>query len=230
VIEGERVVAVVPARGGSKAIKGKNLCPLDGRPLIAWPIETAQRTPEIDRILVSTDDDRIARTARELGAEVYDRPAEHATDRALVVDALRHLHRVLAAEGETARILVLLEATSPLRSPAMVRRCLERLVEEDLDSIATFHEAPIRPDRLWRIEGGAPAPFLEGSVPWRPRQELTPAYQLNGAVYAYRIDRLGPESPGILFGRMGAEIVPADRIIDIDDEKDLRIAHALLQS
>jgi CMP-N-acetylneuraminic acid synthetase len=228
VIEGERVVAIVPARGGSKSIKNKNLRTLGGKELLAWPIATSRETPEIDRVIVSTDDAHIAAAARRLGAEHYERPPELATDEALVVDAVRHLRRVLQAEGETARLAVLLEATSPFRTPAMISKCLRRLVEEGLDSVATFHPAAINPERVWRIENGAPRPFLEGAVPWRPRQLLTPAYQLNGAVYAFRLDRLPADAPGVLFGRMGAEVVRAEDVVDIDDERDLAIANALL--
>lgn len=229
-IDGERVISITPARGGSKSVKGKNLRDLGGKPLLAWPIETAIVTPEIDRVIVSTDDARIAETARHFGAESYDRPAHLAGDEALVVDAIRDLETRLRAQGETARVAVLLEATSPLRTPAMIGACLSRLMREELDSIATFHLVPTNPERLWRIDDGVPRPFLDGAVPWRPRQQLQPIYQLNGAVYAFRLDRLPGTGPEILFGRIGAEIVPADQVIDIDDERDLIMANALLAS
>jgi len=229
-IDGHHIVAVVPARGGSKSVPYKNLHPLGGKPLLAWPIETARSVSEIDRILVSTDDARIASAARELGAEIHERPPELATDSALVIDTLRHLHEQLKSEGRPATVMVLLEATSPLRSVELVSRCLQRLVAEDLDSIATFHGAEINPERVWRIEGGQPRPFIDGAIPWKPRQQLTPAYQLNGAVYAFRPDRLPVDGPSILFGRMGAEIVSADDVIDIDEHKDFVIANALLES
>jgi CMP-N,N'-diacetyllegionaminic acid synthase len=229
-IGGYRVVAVTPARGGSRTVKYKNLRELGGRPLIAWPIATAQATPEIDRIIVSTDDERIRSEAIRLGAEVYDRPAELANDTAIVADVLRQLRATLAREGESADILVLLEATSPFRTPELVRRCLERLVDESLESIATFHAAEINPERAWRIVDGRPAPFIDGAVPWRPRQQLTPAYQLNGAVYAFFLHRLLEGIPNLLFGRAGAEIVDAHSVIDIDDERDFVIANALLHS
>ena len=229
-IDGRRVIALTPARGGSKSVPYKNLHPLGGKPLLAWPIETARATPSIDRVIVSTDDDRIAEAAAQLGAEVYRRSAELASDTAVVADTIRDLWRRLRAEGETAEILVLLEATSPFRSPAIIERCLRRLVDEQLDSIATFHDAEINPERTWRIAAGVPAPFISGAIPWKPRQLLTPAYQLNGAVYAFVPDRLSADSPSILFGRMGAEIVPADSVIDIDTLKDFAYANALLQS
>lgn len=229
-IKGKRVVAVTPARGGSKSVPYKNLHPLGDRPLLSWPIETALATPEIDRVIVSTDDERIATAARGFGAEVYLRPPELATDTALVADVLRSLWAQLFAEGERAEVLVLLEATSPFRTPELVGRCLRRLMDEDLDSIATFHEADINPERTWRVAGGVPEPFIPGAVPWKPRQMLTPAYQLNGAVYAFFPDRLPVGVPNILFGKMGAEIVAADSVIDIDEYKDFVIANAILQS
>ncbi len=229
-IDGRRVIALTPARGGSKSVPYKNLHPLGGKPLLAWPIETARATASIDRVIVSTDDDRIARAAETLGAEVYRRSDELASDTAVVADTIRDLWSRLRAEGESASILVLLEATSPFRAPALIERCLRRMVDEGLDSIATFHEADINPERTWRIEAGAPEPFIRGAVPWKPRQLLTPAYQLNAAVYAFAPDALPADSPSILFGKMGAEIVPADSVIDIDTLKDFAYANALLQS
>ena len=223
-----KIVALIPARGGSKSVPYKNLHPLGGRPLLCWPIDTALATPEIDEVYVSTDDDRIAACALEHGAKIHNRPEELAGDSALVADTVRHLHSSLLAEGRTADIMLLLEATSPFRTPEMIRRCVTRLIDEDLDSIATFHRAEINPWRTWRIEGGEPSPFIEGAIPWLPRQKLPDAYQLNGAVYAFRPDRLPSDSPRLLFGRLGAEIVAANDVIDIDEQKDFAIADAIL--
>jgi CMP-N-acetylneuraminic acid synthetase len=229
-INGLRVVALTPARGGSKAVPYKNLHPLGGKPLLAWPIESARQTPEIDRVIVSTDDPRIADAAKTLGAEVLHRPAELASDTALVADTIRYVWSQLKSEGEVAQVLVLLEATSPFRSAGLISRCLTRLVSEGLDSIATFNGACINPERTWRIDAGAPQPFINGAVPWKPRQQLTPAYQLNGAVYAFFPDRLPPGIPNVLFGKMGAEVVPGESVIDIDTLEDFRIANAILNT
>jgi CMP-N,N'-diacetyllegionaminic acid synthase len=229
-IEGNHVVALIPARGGSKSIPYKNLHALGGKPLLAWPVEVALATRAIDRVLVSTDDARIAGAARELGAEVIDRSPELASDTALVIDVIRQVAADLAPAGRSVDIMVLLEATSPFRSPEMITRCLERMVREKLDSIATFHAADINPERTWRIENGEPRPFIDGAIPWKPRQMLTPAFQLNGAVYAFRPDRLPASGASLLFGKTGAEIVSPDEVIDIDDEKDFFIADAILRS
>ena len=224
-----RVVAIIPARAGSKAVPKKNLYELGGKPLLAWPIEVAQATPEIDRIIVSTDGEDIAAAARARGAEVIRRPDELATDTAIVADMLRHHIDLLRAEGETARYMLLLEPTSPFRLPKDVSACLRLLEEEGYDSAATFMEPQLNPHRAWRIDGDAIVPFIEGANPWLPRQMLPEAFQLNGAVYAFVMDGLTADVSGVLFGRCGAVMMDQRRSIDINTYFDFVVANALLQ-
>jgi N-acylneuraminate cytidylyltransferase len=230
-IRGERVVALVPARGGSRTVPNKNVRPLDGKPLVGWPIDVALETDAVDRVVVSTDDERIAGTAREFGAEVLDRPPELAADDSLVIDAIRHAVETLASRGETAQYMVLLEPTSPLREPRDVERCLDRLSGEALDSVATFTEAEVNPHRIWRLDDDRPPePFVDGADPWQPRQALPEAYQLNGAVYAFDVDALPDEGVSLLFGDRGAVVMPPERSVDIDTEVDFALAEALLEA
>jgi CMP-N-acetylneuraminic acid synthetase len=229
-IEGQRVIALVPARGGSKSIKYKNLQDLGGRSLLAWAVGTAKSVPSIDRVIVSTDDARIAKAARDLESEVYERRPELSGDTALIADVIRDLWAQLKQENESADILVLLECTSPFRSASVVERCIRRLVSERLDSVATFAPASLNPERAWRVENGKPRPFIDGAIPWKPRQQLTPAFELTGAVYVLRPGLLPPDRPSILFGEFGAEIVEDEQSIDIDTEEDLKLANALLNS
>ena len=229
-IDGNRIVAVVPARAGSKSVPGKNLRLLAGRPLVAWPIETAQAVQEIDRIIVSTDGQAIAEAAKAHGAEVIERPAHLATDGAIVADVLRHVVEELRAEGETARYLVLLEPTAPYRLPEDILSCLRTLHDQQYDSVATFAEAELNPFRAWRIEDGVPSTFVHGTDPWKPRQQLPKAYQLTGSVYAFVIDRFPPDTPSLLFGRHGAVILDQSRLLDLDTEFDFVVANAILKS
>lgn len=224
----ERVVAMIPARGGSTSIPRKNLAPLGGKPLLAWSVDVARRCPGVDRVIVSTDDEEIAREARDRSAEVRRRPDRLATDDALVVDAVRDLIAALREEGEPAGIMVVLEPTCPFRSVEDVERCLER-VREGADSAATFVRAEVNPHRTWRLTDDGPEPFVKGAVPWRPRQELPEAYQLNGAVYAFRMDALEDDSPALLVGRSAAVVMPPERSVDIDRPLDLRLAESLLE-
>ena len=227
-IDNRQVVAVVPARGGSTTVPNKNLRRLGDRPLVAWPVDVAAATPEIDRTVVTTDDESIAAVARDHGAEVVERPAELATDDALVVDALRHVLGVLRDEGETPDHLVMLEPTCPLRTPGDVQQCIDRLVTGDCDSVATFTEAALNPHRAWRLDDGDPVPFLTGANPWQPRQSLPESYELTGAVYAFDVEALPKAGSSLLFERPGAVLLPPERSVDLDTELDFAVAEALL--
>jgi CMP-N,N'-diacetyllegionaminic acid synthase len=223
-----RVVAVIPARGGSKSVPKKNIRPLAGKPLICWSIDVAKRVPAIDRVIVSTDSEEIAAIARRHGAEIYSRPEHLATDHALVIDALRDLIARLKQEGAQAEIMVLLEPTCPLRSVEDVTKCLELLVQ-GFDSVATFKEADLNPHRAWKIVDGHPEVFIPGAVPWQPRQELPEAFQLNGAVYGFFCKSLKKELPSLLVGKAGAVLMPRERSVDIDDKFDFSYVEILLK-
>jgi len=229
-IDDKRVVAAVPARGGSTTVSNKNLRSLGGKPLVAWPIDVAAEMPEIDRTVVTTDDEAIASAARERGAEVISRPDELADDDSLVIDALRHLVGELRAEGEEAAYLVMLEPTCPLRTSEDVRRCLDLLADPatDYDSVATFTEADPSPHRLWELRDGSPEPYVEEADPWLPRQAQPEGYELTGAVYAFEIDALPDEGSSLLFGDSGAVTMPRERAVDIDTEFDFQLAELLL--
>jgi CMP-N,N'-diacetyllegionaminic acid synthase len=228
-LNNERVIAVIPARGGSKTVPGKNIRPLGGKPLIAWSIEVAQQVNQIDRVIVSTDDAQIAAISRAHGAEVYHRPPHLATDTALVIDALKDLIQTLQTEREEPGWIVLLEPTCPLRTAADVVDCLQLLARGGYDSAATFKEAELNPHRAWRIVEGNPEVFIPGAVPWLPRQQLPKAYQLNGAVYVFRAHLLARETKSLLVGRAAAVLMPRERSHDIDDSVDFAVVEASLK-
>lgn len=228
-LNGKQVVAVIPARGGSKSVPGKNIRPLKGKPLLAWSIEIAREVHEIDRIIVSTDDAEIAAVAKANGAEAYARPPHLATDEALVIDALKDLLHTLDAEGKAADWVILLEPTCPLRSAGDVRECLRLIASEDFDSVATFTNAELNPHRAWRLVNGKPEVFIPGAIPWLPRQKLPEAYQLNGAVYIFRAALLAYEAQSLLVGRLGAVLMPRERSRDIDESVDFTVVEALLE-
>jgi CMP-N,N'-diacetyllegionaminic acid synthase len=227
-LNGKRVVAVVPARGGSKSVPGKNIRSLGGKPLLTWSIEVAQQVSEVDRIIVTTDDAEIASVGRIHGVEVYARPPQLATDDALVIDTLKDLLQTLRAEGETLEWVILLEPTCPLRSADDVRCCLNLVGQGCYDSVATFKDAELNPHRAWRLVDGVPEVFIDGAIPWLPRQKLPKAYQLNGAVYVFRASLLAQEAKSLLVGKVGAVLMPRERSQDIDDSVDFAFAEALL--
>jgi CMP-N,N'-diacetyllegionaminic acid synthase len=224
-----RVAALVPARAGSKGIPGKNLVEIGGRSLLQWAIDLAKATRSIDRCIVSTDGADIAREAARLGAEVHPRPSRLARDDALVIDTILHVREWHKMVGEACEQFVLLQPTSPFRSPPLVEQCLRALLE-GFDSTATFAPATLHPHRAFRLEGPEPYPYIRGAVPWLPRQQLNPpAYELTGAVYAFWIERLTTGSPSLLFGNPAA-VRTDGPIVDIDTPFDAHLANTLLES
>ncbi|MDW5377021.1 acylneuraminate cytidylyltransferase family protein [Halomonas sp. HP20-15] len=224
----KRVIAIIPARGGSKSVPGKNIRDLGGRPLIDWTIRMALDVEVIDRVIVSTDDHEIANVAGLCGAEVMWRPSPLATDTSRVLDTVVDLAERLKAEGERAPYGLLLEPTSPFRRPEFIHQCLKRLAE-GLDSVATFKPAELNPHRAWKLSQGELQTFIEGAIPWLPRQALPEAYQLSGDVYAFRLDRLHASCEALLFGRMGAVVVDGRWSLDIDTLEDFMIAEYLVK-
>jgi CMP-N,N'-diacetyllegionaminic acid synthase len=223
-LNGDRTVALVPARGGSEGVPHTNVRKVGGVPLLAWSVGAARDTAAVDRTLVTTDDEEIAAVAREHGAEVIDRPAELATDDALVADAVRHALEWLRGDDETVTYVAMLEPTCPFRAPADVQKALELLAHDGLDSVASFAPAELNPHRAWRIDGDRPEPVIDGADPWQPRQQLPPAYELNGGVYAFVADELPSDGPALLFGEKGAVTMPPERSVDIDTPLDLEFA------
>src|ERR1017187_6093685 len=206
-LDGKRLIAVVPARGGSKSVPGKNIRSLGGKPLLAWSIEVAQQVSEIDRIIVSTDDAQIASVGRAYGAEVYDRPPHLATDDALVIDALKDLLQTLHAEGETPDWVILLEPTCPLRTSDDVRDCLKLIAQGEYDSVATFKDAELNPHRAWRLIDGVPEVFIGGAVTLLAVQKMPKAYQWHGPVFVFPANLLAEEAKFLLVGKLGAVLM-----------------------
>ncbi len=227
----KKVLAVIPARGGSKGIPGKNIKPFAGKPLIAHSIETALNCPLIDRTVVSTDDAPIAEVARAHGAEVIDRPGELASDAALVIDAIKHAILEVECDDQPVDIVMLLEPTSPFRRPEDLEECIQVLLDDRADSVATFTESHVSPNRLWRVSDGVVEPYIEGAVPWLPRQKQPVAHELTGQIYGISRKVLfeQPDSISLLLGRKYAVITPRETALDIDTEFDFVMAEKVME-
>ena len=223
-----KILALIPARGGSKGIIKKNIYPLNGKPLLEWSVSAARNVKEIDRIVVSTDDDEIARVAKGLSVEVAQRPKELCEDDSLVVDAVRYTIRELAQQHYQIDYLILLEPTSPLRSSEDIKKVIAEL-DQGADSVATFCEAALNPHRAWTIKEKTPSVFIEGAIPWLPRQKLPKAWELNGAVYGINVKEFsGHKGVSLLFGKSAAVKMPSERSVDIDNLLDLMTVEAIM--
>lgn len=182
------VLAIIPARGGSKGVRGKNIKPIAGRPLIAYAVDAARASGVVDRVIVSTDTEEIAGIGRACGAEVpFLRPAELAGDASPMLPVLEHAVGVLEREGWIPEMVLLLQPTSPLRTPSHLVAAVDLLRATNADSVVSVVELPrhLSPDYLMRIEGGLLLPFLTDGAKVTRRQDARLAYVRDGTVYAF---------------------------------------------
>jgi CMP-N,N'-diacetyllegionaminic acid synthase len=223
-----RVLAVIPARGGSKGVPRKNVRLLAGKPLIVWTIEAAQRAGTIDRIVVSTDDDEIASVAQSAGAEVCMRPPALAGDTTPTEPVLLHVLDTLAAEdGDQPDALALLQCTSPLRGADTIDRCVRLLADSGCDAVMT-----VTPMQHWYLCGRVGESGLfepEYDYARRPfSQQMPEKFRENGACYVTRTSCLHTHH-----NRLGGEVrvLPLDvvRSIDIDSEADFLLAEEAIR-
>ena len=230
-MEDKNVLAVIPARGGSKGIPGKNIRAFAGKPLIVHSIQASLQCPLITRTVVSTDDDEIAEVAKAHGAQVVRRPDDLATDTSLVIDAIKHAVRNVEEEGEEIDMVLLLEPTSPLRRAEDLENCIQVLLEDRADSVATFTPSDISPNRLWRVSGDIVEPFIEGAVPWLPRQKQPKAFELTGQIYGLSRKILFEREDSIstVSGRIFPVITPRETALDIDTEFDFVMAEKVME-
>ncbi len=230
-IQGRRVLAVVPARGGSKGIPLKNLKPIQGVPLVALVGSVVSAVPEIDRAVVSTDHDEIARVAEEAGIDApFRRPKALSGDRIGDFDVLIHALRATEAiDGLFYDIVVMLQPTSPLRHPEHVRGCLRTLVEGAWDVVWTVSETDSKGHPLKQLTVAA-----DGSMDYYDplgativaRQQLTPVYHRNGIAYA--ITRQCLVEQGTIKGaRTGAYVVAGEHV-SIDTERDMALVEWIM--
>ena len=227
-----KVLAVIPARGGSKGIPRKNIRPLAGKPLLAYNIEAAHASRSIQRVVVSTDDPEIAQIAQAYGAEVVWRPAEISGDTAASESALLHtLETLQAQEGYSPDLLVFLQCTSPLTAAEDMDGTISALIEQDADTalaVIPFHYF------LWKP--GQDAQSLPDALginhikTVRPlRQEREPQYLETGAVYVMRVAGF-LQARHRFFGRTALYVMPPERRLEIDDPVDFQVAEVLLQA
>lgn len=213
-------IAVIPARGGSKGVPGKNRLLVGGAPLVARAVRSALAASAVDRVLVSTDDELIAAVARAAGAEIVHRPTELAGDTASSESALLH---ALDAEGVHQGQLVFIQATSPFIDPADLDEAVRRLRDGEADSVFSAVETY---EFLWR-SGDDGATGVNHDRSFRPRrQDREPHFRETGAFYV--MDVAGFRAAGFrFFGRVGMVPVDPRGAVEIDDAGELEVARRL---
>jgi len=228
------VLALIPARGGSQGIPGKNLVPLEGHPLLAWSIAAGQESQLVRRVVVSTDDEEIANMARRYGAEVpFLRPAELARNDTRDLPVFQHAIRWLETnEGYKPDVVVQLRPTSPLRPRGLIDHAIERLLlDEDADSVRSVTHPAQNPYKMWTISDGTLRPLLGSDLhePYNaPRQILPPTYWQTGHVDAFRTRTIQQKS-SLTGDRVVPVVVDPSCAVDIDSLMHLRIAADILR-
>jgi CMP-N-acetylneuraminic acid synthetase len=224
-----RILALIPARGGSKRLPGKNIRPLAGLPLIAWTIRAALAAGAFADVLVSTDDQSIADVATEYGASVpWLRPDDLSTDTATSVDVVLHALAACAAASRPIDSVMLLQPTSPFRSVETISRAIDLHRRTGMAPVVSVCPAKPHPAWCFRVSGdGSLQSFAGDGGSLGRSQDLPPVFQLNGTVYLstaadLRQDRsfLGPRTQALV-------VSAPEESVDIDDAWDWRVAECL---
>ncbi len=219
-----KILAIIPARGGSKGIPMKNIQKLAGKPLIEYTISVAKKSKKVNRILVSTDNKKIAEISRLLGAEVpFMRPKKLSHDNSTGFDVIKHALNFLSSQGYVPDIIVILQPTSPLRTTPMIDRSIEMLKNSDATCILSVSKVKTHPYSSFWYDGKYLKPFRQDFENHSLRQKKPNLYHPTGAIYTFWIKTL--EKYGSIYGpRIKPMIMPDEINIDIDSPFDLFIS------
>jgi len=227
----EKILAVIPARGGSKGVPRKNIRNLNGKPLIAYSIEAAQACSDITDLIVSTEDDEIAEVSEHLGASApFRRPADLADDRAPTWPVIRHALEWMETDRDVQYdAILLLQPTCPLRTTQHIERAIEMIRSEPCDSVVSIVEmSNTHPFRMKRMIGNRLINYIDqGFEDMRPRQVLPKVYLRNGAIYLTTRESLLRDEALVGPHCLGMEMTDLESA-NIDGPLDFLMAEAIL--
>jgi CMP-N-acetylneuraminic acid synthetase len=224
-----KILAIIPARGGSKGLPGKNIKLLLGKPLIAYAIDAIKLSKYPIDIVISTDSNEIAQIGEAFDTPSVIRPPELATDTSLVIDAVKYTIDTLKKTNKLYNTLLLIEPTSPLRDSEDIDDVLDFFFKWSYNAVATFSKLEHPVTRLWKIENNIPIPFISGTDPFKRRQDQQYGYYINGLVYAFRIQNLEKNDYQSFYNDKFGSVITNKKVVDIDDEYDFFLAEQLLK-
>ncbi|SMF37101.1 CMP-N,N'-diacetyllegionaminic acid synthase [Alteromonadaceae bacterium Bs31] len=220
-----KVLAIVPARGGSKGLPGKNIKELGGEPLIYWTVSAALSSEKVDSVVVSTDCSQIAEAARQAGARVpYMRPANISTDSATSAEVVLHALEEVGAEYD---VVVLLQPTSPFRTTEDIDKAISLLDFDDENaSVVSVCKSDKSPYWMfWKGKNGTLEPVMKDEHTYFRRQDLKDAYLLNGAIYVFLKNSFLKHKKFVFKSTVMYEMSKLTSV-DIDDELDFKFARS----
>ncbi len=224
-----RILALIPARGGSKGIKNKNIIDLNGRPLISYTIEAAIKSKYVDDVIVTTDSESIARVAQKHGAEVpFMRPKELAADTSKTIDAVIHAVRTLSESGRKYDTLLLLQPTQPLRTCEDIDGAIELFFARKMMGVVSVSLVDDHPLLIRSIDKNGKLTSLLNCTSTCRRQDMSEFYRVNGCIYINSIYELSDQTS--FNDNPIGYIMKRSHSIDIDEMKDLYLAEYYIQN
>jgi len=221
----KKVLAVIPARGESKRLPGKNIRLLKDKPLIVYSIQAAQKCPEIDKIVVSTDSEEIANIASSADAEVHIRNKDLSSDNTSTIDVLKDLLERLRVYD----ICITLQPTSPLRTTYDIQSSLDLFDKKLADAVISVCRAEHPPQWTNKIgQDGEMDGFISKSIVNQRSQDLGDYYRLNGAIYCNLVEKILTANSLIFERKSYAYVMPLNRSVDIDTLDDFELAEYYL--
>lgn len=223
---GKKILALIPARGGSKGIKDKNIINLCGKPLISYSIQSALDSKYVDDVIVSTDSPKIADVAIKYGAQVpFMRPSELASDTSCTIDVVMHAMDFLRQRGKEYNTLVLLQPTSPLRTTYDIDGAVEKHYFNDEMSLVSVSEVNDNPLLIRTVENDRLVSLLDKNSTCR-RQDMKKYYRVNGSIYINKIDSINLNTS--FNDNIIPYIIDRNRAVDIDELVDINICQYYL--
>ncbi|MEL7250527.1 MAG: acylneuraminate cytidylyltransferase family protein [Bacteroidota bacterium] len=228
-----RILGLIPARGGSKGIPGKNSKLLAGKPLITYTIDAALKSAQFSKVVVSTDDENIAIISRQYGAELpFMRPAELATDHSPSIDTVIHALRFFQEAGEAFDAVCLLQPTTPFRTSEDIQLAVQAFRKSDTDCLVSVQEVPHQYNPHWVFLANSDSPTLRiatGDDTIIPRRQALPAaYHRDGSIYITRSEIVLEKSS--LYGTsIGYVVLNNPHLVNLDTPEDWQLAEQILQ-
>ena len=222
-----KVVAIIPARGGSKGVPRKNIRDLAGKPLIAYTIEAAKKSRYIDRVAVSTDDEEIAMVSEGYGAEIIKRPKEYAMDDSPTIDAILHAIDEFNKRGYVPDGIATLQPSSPLRTYRDIDAASEIFINSDCTSVISICETEHSPYWMFTVENGYLNPLFDRDNFNMRRQDLKKIYRPNGAIFISTPKNL-KKFRGFYPDKILPYIMKLENSVDIDTHLDLKLVELLM--
>jgi len=220
-----KILALIPARGGSKGLSRKNVLNLNGKPLIGWTIEAAQKSKYISKVVLSSDDKEIIEVAKRMRCEVpFIRPASLAQDNSTSIDVVLHALENL----EEFDYVVMLQPTSPLRNTEDIDSCIKYVLDQDINMCVSVTKADKSPFWMYWIKDEKLTPILSQKKMILRRQELPASYVLNGAIYVAKVSKF-LEVKTFFTEDTHSFVMPKERSLDIDDIYDFKLCEILLE-